>query len=386
MELIIELLRWFKDVDDSTMDLLKYMITKTTKNLSKKLKREDSEKYYEGIEEFKRIMRIKENKNKDMEENENENFAKRLFIIKDKDKDKDKDKQNENEKDKNKENADDDNEENKNNNISNIKAFDEIKENEGIYNNNNIEENKDNSNNILNLRENNNLFDNNKNENKSNLEKKKTLKDEEEKYKYFIFDFEEFLLVFLRLIRFIIGIEARAEFYENNELFIYLHMDKKIFPIVAEAFDYELQCKPYAKMFRTFTKAKRLKGKNNKLNFKEEEEILVKILKSENKFTNLEHSNHLDFPPYFAFERNNENKFRRYNNDDEFHYCYRDPEFRPYKEINLYNEPNYDSPAYDTDDLENEDDFLQYRYDSKESSGKLFYFLLIFLFIFYLFS
>ena len=43
-----------------------------------------------------------------------------------------------------------------------------------------------------------------------------------EEYTYFISDFEEFILLFLRYIKFLIGIEARIEFFQNKEIFVYL--------------------------------------------------------------------------------------------------------------------------------------------------------------------
>ena len=321
IDYILEILNWFKDVDDSTMDMLKFMIAKTTKNLEKKLKEEDIVRYKEGIKSLKKLEESKKGKKGEKKEEENENilYAMGLFI---------------NKKHKN-------SKENNNHNNDNINENNESPKAENVSNNKNASKNE----------------------------------NDDDKFKYFVFDFEEFLLIFLKFIRFIIGIEARVEFYENNELFVYLHLNKKVFPIVAEAFDYELQSNPYAKMFKTFVKAKKLKGKRNKLNFKEEEDILVKILKEKTTFVNMSHKNHLNFPPYFPFERCYESKFRKYWPNDEFHNCYRDPEFRPYREINLVEEKNYNSESehFDSDELENEEDFLQYKYKENEELNGKFY-------------
>lgn len=171
--------------------------------------------------------------------------------------------------------------------------------------------------------------------------------------KYFIFHFEEFILVLCRFLRFIVGMHAKIEVFENKEVFIYFNLHKKALPVIAEALGYVMQTKPYAAQFRLFMRKKFEKGGKKKLLFKEEQELLVKLLKKNESFEDLNHEDQLKFPPYFCFERSKTSKFRKYCNDDDFHSCYKDPEFRRYNDIyksGLFVDPDY-QPGMGDDEM-----------------------------------
>lgn len=217
-------------------------------------------------------------------------------------------------------------------------------------------------------------------ENEKNIEThfllKKNNKDEE--YTYFIFDFEEFILLFLRYIKFLIGIEARIEFFQNKEIFVYLKMRNEIFPIVAEYFDYPLQLKSYSKIYEKFLnqvgetlreKIAKKEGnleKNKKIVSKKAEELLVEILRSKNTFKDMDHTDPNNFPPFIPFTRNSKEKFQKYWSDDLYHNCYKDPEFRPYEEIIAANSlkiDECDSDEVKEQDLSDEEDFKNFEYE-----------------------
>jgi len=174
--------------------------------------------------------------------------------------------------------------------------------------------------------------------------------------KYFVFQFEEFILVLLRFLRFVVGIQAKLEFFENQDVFIYLFLHKNALPILAESMNYELQVKPYGDQFQLFMKKKYEKPNNKKLLFKEEEELLVKMLKKNETFDELDHSNQLKFPPYFPYEMSRTSKFRKYWNDDEYHLCYKDIEFRTYNDI-FKNNNFIDVDIHDHSSQEEADEF-----------------------------
>lgn len=237
MDYIKKLLEMFKNLDYSSLDLLKMLITNYTLHLSNKLMEKDPQRYnMEQIKLEKELEEEKKNKRKQkIHENDiNLNFANNLFAI---------------------------------------------------------------------------------------------------RKKFFIFHFEEFLIVLLKYIRFIVGIQAKLEFLENGEIFVYLFLHKKALPIIAESFNYELQCKPYADQYRSFLRKKFEKGTKKKLLFKEEEVLLVSLLRENENFEDLNHNDQMKFPPYFPYEVSKHNKFRKYWNDDDYHVCYKDVECRKYQEI-----------------------------------------------------
>ncbi len=212
--------------------------------------------------------------------------------------------------------------------------------------------------------------------------------------KYFVFQFEEFLLVLLRFLRFVIGMQAKLEFFENQEVFVNLFLHKKALPVIADSLKYELQLKPYADQFRVFMKKKFAKKGKRKLRFKEEKEILVKMLKKNETFDELNHEDQAKFPPYFAFDVHHISKFRKYWNDDDFHLCYKDVEFRRYNDISkeqlfidvdLHNEEegqdnnntNEEGEKSKTQKIEKKiKDFIEFEYKDDEDAicKELFYF------------
>ncbi len=207
-------------------------------------------------------------------------------------------------------------------------------------------------------------------EEKKNKKKKNPINDDNlrfatnlfhgKKIKYFKFQFEEFILILLRYIRFIVGMQAKMEFFENQEVFIHLFLHKKAIPILAESFNYELEVKPYAYQFKLFMRKKFEKPKfKTKLLFKEEEELLVKLIRKGETFDELNQSDQANFPPYFPFERSKTSKFRKYWRDDDYHSCYKDIEFRRYNDIHktgIFIDVDYhENSESDYTESENED-------------------------------
>ena len=202
---------------------------------------------------------------------------------------------------------------------------------------------------------------------KNDLQKKGEKKKFVEKLfitKYFKFTFEDFLIVLSKYLRLIVGMHVKLEFFENKEVFVYLFLKKKLYPILAEGMNYELQLKPYAYQYRAFMEKKFLKKLiKSKLSAGEEREVLVSLLKEKEDFVELDHQNHLKFPPYVPYEICFEEKFRKYFNDDDYHNCYKDKEFRPYSEVIKMESKGFDK---DNDDNLSEESFMDYEYYDDE--------------------
>lgn len=278
-EFIIKLLEMFKELDDTSTDLLELYLTKYTDELGKKLKATNEKKYNEEREKYLKVFKEQKKKEKELKKKK----KKGEFVS------------------------------------------------------------------------------------QNDLQKKGEKKKFVEKLfitKYFKFTFEDFLIVLSKYLRLIVGMHVKLEFFENKEVFVYLFLNKKLYPILAEGMNYELQLKPYAYQYRAFMEKKFLKPNTKlKLSAGEEREVLVSLLKEKEDFVDLDHQNHLKFPPYIPYEISFEEKFRKYFNDDDYHNCYKDKEFRPYSEVE-----KMETKGFDKEEVENltEESFLDYEYYDDE--------------------
>ena len=84
----------------------------------------------------------------------------------------------------------------------------------------------------------------------------------------------------------------------------------------------------------------------------------------------MNHNEAINFPPFKDFDNASIEKYQKYWNDDEWHHCYKDPEFRPYKDIIADNaiEIN-DNDIIETkeEDLSDEDDFKNFEYGDEDA-------------------
>ena len=157
---------------------------------------------------------------------------------------------------------------------------------------------------------------------------------------YYELTFEDFILIFSSIIHYYTGLEVKLELRDEKSKEIYLLIfckGEETYEKLADYFGYELQLKPYALNYREegekdIKKNKKksissISGKFNytrTINIEEISDLKLPSLVYEYQYD--EHQFKFS-PPYRKFDINKENKFRRYLPNDGAHICKNDPDF-----------------------------------------------------------
>ena len=155
---------------------------------------------------------------------------------------------------------------------------------------------------------------------------------------YYELIYEDFLLILCSILRFYTKMNMKLEVYKNKKILLYFFVeDENLYKQYASFFTYDLQLKPYALKFEeilqynlnsqfAFIKKNKTFNQSNALNILQIKEKYKKH-SFELQFEDFDIDNCIFFPPYFPFDIEKENKFRRYLKNDEFHICKDDKEF-----------------------------------------------------------
>ena len=136
-------------------------------------------------------------------------------------------------------------------------------------------------------------------------------------------NFEDFIFIFASIIRFYSGLDIKLEFGAGFTVFLYFYGNENIYDRLSEFFDYELQLKPFAFTYRK--EIKKNKGYEESIgNINDEKEsLLTKLIPQDNEFSSADCdiNDPAYWPPYYHFNDEKMDKYRRYDKYDEYHVC-----------------------------------------------------------------
>ena len=154
-----------------------------------------------------------------------------------------------------------------------------------------------------------------------------------DKFGYFIWKYEDFIINFISLVKFFTGLKISMKVEPNLKIFLYFSGTEKNLRCLAEAFEYELQIKNYGLKYLEISKEI---SKANLQDSEDSDNLLEDNNKETLQFHKLDHNNQSHFPPYAIYGKDLNIKFRRYSKNDLYHDCPNDPEFSNNSE-SLYN-------------------------------------------------
>ena len=178
-----------------------------------------------------------------------------------------------------------------------------------------------------------------------------------------LFYYEDFIFIFCCFIHYFTGLKIKIELSNDKteNLYLFIYGTDKIYELISEFFGFELQLKPYALKYEEYinkqNSAKSYKSillsnkenketpmgddvkieleenlikENNNINANDNENNNYNYVK--NEFTDLQFkelniSYKLGFPPYLPFDKSKKEKFRKYEKNDDYHFCENDPDF-----------------------------------------------------------
>ena len=146
---------------------------------------------------------------------------------------------------------------------------------------------------------------------------------------YYYFEYEDFILIFTKIIKYYTQLNFSISFTDLPETFIMQISgnDEKL-AILAEKNEYELQMKFYGLKYQYFSDLYTFKRKKyNLINNKEDNDNLNENFNPNLKkwipleFSLLDINNVLHWPPHTFYSEEKDDKFQRYEKNDDFHEC-----------------------------------------------------------------
>ena len=151
---------------------------------------------------------------------------------------------------------------------------------------------------------------------------------------YYYFTYEDFILIFCRIIKYYTGLQLKLQFTKlPNSFCISIFGNEEQLSKLAEFNEYELKLKNYAYKYQFYSNEyEKIKNKDKLSTENSSFELgnLITNSKSKNlivkewiplKYSDLKIENSLHWSPYFKFENEKEEKFQRYENNDDYHEC-----------------------------------------------------------------
>ena len=157
-----------------------------------------------------------------------------------------------------------------------------------------------------------------------------------------VFDYEDFILIFCSIIKYYSGLNISLELNNSdNYLFIYIYGDENSYTKICKQLNYDLQLNPIA-IYYEKNNSNILRKETNKNNLLQnielidydDKEPLLQSFNKELEFENLQFedydlNNPIFWPPYYPYKKDKDEKFRKYESNDDYHYS---------KDINNKNE------------------------------------------------
>ena len=180
------------------------------------------------------------------------------------------------------------------------------------------------------------------------------------KYKSIRYDFytelsfEDYIIVLCSFIKYFTELNVKFQLF-NNQIFLLIYGNEKIYEKIADKYRYDLQLKNYAYKYECDKIRKNSRNKKSSIYFQSENELTINDSEelidyysinngysySENlishynnpihfrnlQFHQLSLNNSFYFPPYFPFRIEKRGKYRTYDKNDNYHDCSNDPDF-----------------------------------------------------------
>ena len=170
------------------------------------------------------------------------------------------------------------------------------------------------------------------------INKKILEKDKKELEDYSYLEYDDFVLIFARIIKYFTKLNIQLTFTDlPNSYALSIYGDEKQLSHIAEKNEYELQLKNYARKYDKILKEENQKspGLNTEevLNVKQKGEDKKQLLGNSSldnnnaigwiplKYSELNVNNVLDFAPTEKYRHDKEEKFQRYDGADDYHEC-----------------------------------------------------------------
>ena len=144
---------------------------------------------------------------------------------------------------------------------------------------------------------------------------------------YYYFDYEDFILIFTKIVQFYTQLNIAISFTDLPETFIMqIFGDDEKLSKLAEKNEYELQMKFYGLKYQYFSDLYTYKRKKYSLDEINDNQLDQNFNPNLNewiplKFSELDINNVLHWPPYTFYTEEKEEKFQRYEKDDSYHEC-----------------------------------------------------------------
>lgn len=147
-----------------------------------------------------------------------------------------------------------------------------------------------------------------------------------DRYDFFIWKYEDFIINFVTLVKFFTGLKLTMEILPDLKIVINFFCTEPNLRGLAESFGYDLQIKNYALKYLEISREIKKKSLNQDLD-QSDNALLIDDCKENLQFHELNHDNQFHFPPYINYQREINEKFRRYTKNDLYHECAYDTEF-----------------------------------------------------------
>ena len=147
------------------------------------------------------------------------------------------------------------------------------------------------------------------------------------------FEYEDFILIFCSIIKYYSGLNISLELNSSdNYLFIYIFGDENSYTKICKRLNYELQLNPIA-IYYEKNNSNNLRKEPNRDNVLknielidyDDKEPLLQSFNKESAFENLQFedydlNNPIFWPPYYSYKKDKDEKFRKYELNDDYHY------------------------------------------------------------------
>ena len=147
------------------------------------------------------------------------------------------------------------------------------------------------------------------------------------------FEYEDFIFIFCSIIKYYSGLNISLELNSSdNYLFIYIFGDENSYAEICKRLNYELQLNPIA-IYYEKNNSNNLRKEPNKDNVLknielidyDDKEPLLQSFNKESEFENLQFedydlNNPIFWPPYYSYKEDKDEKFRKYELNDDYHY------------------------------------------------------------------
>ena len=147
------------------------------------------------------------------------------------------------------------------------------------------------------------------------------------------FEYEDFILIFCSIIKYYSGLNISLELNSSdNYLFIYIFGDENSYTKICKRLNYELQLNPIA-IYYEKNNSNNLRKEPNRDNVLknielidyDDKEPLLQSFNKESEFENLQFedydlNNPIFWPPYYSYKNDKDEKFRKYELNDDYHY------------------------------------------------------------------